>query len=1154
MHSELSDVITNASTNPVAPESATVPSQHGLDSSDRLLPLRSGSAAGADIGAPDAVDDALFGVYARGELAADDDARLKKPSPPPRNRIAEYENALSPSPQRKPEGPIFEVIKKNRKAGDKSSPVAKLPNEILTHALSHLPPNDLSAVALVSRRFHSLVTTRHAWRVAFARYFPGPDSITIGADYVAVDGDEDNLRSDRRAFARLTALASWRSEYILRTRLLRSLGRGKPMALPTPSANSRSNANQTPQAIIMYNSQLFTTVNHLHATFGSGLNKRLPLFIHGANDIGMASASDPSAGKADGWGLSDPQLFLQFFERFPGEAQWGLGPGNLVGNPNVMDVSQPYGMVHGEGSPGGSIYHRSTEEMRGRFLSLPMELSSPELGIPKLLASTEAISSVWIAKSASIPTLSDGLIGMLCGSSSGVVSAYSLGTNGLQDSRLGRGELTARWVLSPGVPIVALAVDDAYSPKRLGQNRIWCIALNALGELFFLTKFPKRPPVPKSTRLDEPILERLAWATGRTVYWSIVEPSRRVARPDPYRERSVDGSYSPRSSWNGMCLTEEQIKAETQEINAFLRMKPIDFRTMCIGWDMRRKIEVDFAGDDGNNAGEAIVVFDCGLDEDSTASAKRFTRLKVPTQVESKPMPKEVSEIVNNTQSSLFGGSDVPSRPPSTTRPRQSSVLSSAVSPERPDLVEEWRCSMLSFNGAKSVEVATTTLDISTYATMTLSEDPIFGFSGSSTASSPYASPFSDQSQAATPADVPGQRARFVAAGTNSGSIFMWDMRAAVAKSTDLVNTIEPVRIIYTDSPQISCLAITGLYLVHGGNDGLVQAWDPLASSMQPIRTLNSRFSSRARRRLVQAQASPQGVGINLFAAGAICLDPDPTVLRGMVSLGTHLRYWSYSSSAADQYKSNKRRVRRSERGSNSGGAGPNFSASGRSKIMDFISAEKHEMERDAIQRQREADHLAGRFGVDLLDDEEQALAYATMLSQEALASETEKKKQSEASSVVSDTPTIPATLTPSVSSSPALNNDEDLDADLAEAIRLSLQESEGSFPTFDEVPAAPIDNGFDIPIKYAKGRKASPPASSSRQTSWAEPNEAGAAGSSNDKEMDDLEYAIQLSLAEERSRAEQFGEYENGNAEVAAEEFPALAPVPGAKGKRRAW
>ncbi|KAH7043170.1 hypothetical protein B0J12DRAFT_701939 [Macrophomina phaseolina] len=1156
MHSELSDVPTNASTQSVATEAAPVASQHGPESSNRLLPLRSGNMAAAHDDAANAAGEALSDTSARGELDADDSARLKKPSPPPVNRIAEYESALLASPQRKPEGPVFEVVKKNRKAGDRSSPVAKLPNEILTHALSHLPPNDLSAVALVSRRFHSLVTTPHAWRVAFARYFPGPDSIIAGVDYLAADDDHENLRSDRRAFARLTALASWRSEYILRTRLLRSLSRGKPMASPTTSGNSRSNANQAPLPTVDYNSQLFTPVNHLHASFGTGLNKRLPLFIHGADDIGMASTSDPTACKADGWGLSDPQFFLQFFERFPGESQWGLGPGNVVGNPNVMDVSQPYGMIHGEGSPGGGIYHRSVEEMRGRFLSLPIELNSPELGIPRLLSSTEAISSVWIAKSASIPTLSEGLVGMLAGSSSGVVTAYSLGTTGLQEKRLARGELTARWVLSPGVPIIALAVDDSYSPQRQLQNRIWCIALNALGELFYLTKFPKRSALAKSTRTDEPTLDRLAWTTGRTVYWNIVEPSRRTARPDPYRERTVDGSYSPRSSWNGMCLSEQQIKAETHEINAFLRMKPIDFRTMCLGWDMRRRMEVDFAGDDGNDAGEAIVLFECGLEEDTTASAKRFTRLKLSVQPESTSVPKNTAKTVNNPTPSLFGGSDNPVVPKSTTRHRHSSVQSSGtVSPERLGLVEEWRCSTVSFNGMKSVQLATTALDMSTYATMTLSEDPIFGFSGSSTASSPFASPFSDQSQPANPEDVPGQRARFLAAGTKTGSIFIWDIRAPVAKSSDLVNTIEPVRVIHTDSPQISSLAMTGLYLVHGGNDGLVQAWDPLASSTQPIRTLHSRFSSRARRQLRQAQASPQGVGINEYAAGAICLDPDPTVLRGMVSLGSHLRYWSFSSSAADQYKSNKRRLRRSERGSNGGGAGPNFSASGRAKIKDFISAEKHEMERDEIQRQREADRLAGRFGVDLLDDEEQALAYATLLSQEALADEAEKRKK-EFSSVSSGTPTIPATLTPSGSS--PLENDEELDADIAEAIRLSLQGSGAPIPPFDDTPQPSVSD-FNVRIKYGKSRKTSPSGSSSRHTPLADSFDANVAESSRDKEMDDLEFALQLSLAEERSRVErdEYYEEEGGvyfGAEAETEEFPALAPVVNSKGKRRAW
>ncbi|KAF2143787.1 uncharacterized protein K452DRAFT_247209 [Aplosporella prunicola CBS 121167] len=1185
MHSELSDVLHHASTEPTATQPEATPSQHGLESYDASLPpLLPGSGAGGQPGPEGAVD------------GRDTKSRLKT-SPPPRNRIEEYENALAPSPLKKPELPIFEVVKKSRKPGDKSSAIAKLPNEILTHALSHLPPNDLSAVALVSHRFHDLVTTPHAWRVAFARYFPGPESLTATSDYLASDEDQDNLRSDRRAFARLTALASWRSEYILRTRLLRSLGRGKPMPLPNASTNARSGAAQVPSAIIMYNSQLYTTVNHLHATFGTGLNKRLPSFIHGADDVGMASTSEPSAGKIDNWGLSDPQLFLQFDELHRGDAMWGLGPGNIIGVPNVMDVGQPYGMVHGEGNPGGRIYYRSTEELRGRFLSLPMEMESPELGIPRLLSTTEAICSVWIAKSNTIPSLSDGLVGIMCGSSSGVITAYSLGADGLRDSRLTRGEITARWVISPGVPIIALAVDDSYSPKRQAQNRIWCVALNALGELFYLTKLPKRAPVARGARLDEPTLERMAWTTGRTVYWNEVEPSRRVARPNPYKDAELDGTYSPRSSWNGMCLNQDQIKAETREIESYLRMKPIDFRRACLGWDMRRRMEVDFAGDDGNFAGENIVVFQCGLDEeeDSTASAKRFTRLRVSTKLEVKP--RLVADALETTEpmSSLFGGSEPVSapKPPPMERLRSLSIQSSATgSPERANMAEEWRCSDLAFGGAKNVQVLTTTLDVSTYATMTLSEDPIFGFSGASNASSPFASPFSTGSQPATPADVPGQRARFVAAGTQMGSVFLWDMRAPTSKSTELTNTVDPVRIIYTDSPQISCLAMTALYLVHGGNDGLVQAWDPLASSMQPIRTLNSRFSSRARRRLVQAQASAQGVGINLFAAGAVCLDPDSTVLRGMVSLGTHLRYWSYSSSAADQYKTSKRRLRRSERGSNNGGEGPKFSASGRSKIKDYIAHEQFEMERDQLQRQRDAEHLAGRFGVDLLDDEEQALAYATLLSQEsaqndAVKRQSQSQSQSQASSVISDTPTVLATETPS--SSPPTKSEEELDADIAEAIRLSLEAEANDFPSFPDepTPTAVPDTAFDIPIRYAKSHhKASGASSSSRRTpplGFADGFGAAAAAavaggsSSAGNVMDaDLEYALQLSLAEEQSRAEgrrrMMDEFEDDDedggvglgfvgvddddaaaAAVGRDEFPALGPAKGSKGKRRA-
>lgn len=618
---------------------------------------------------------------------------------------------------------------------------------------------------------------------------------------------------------------------------------------------------------MMYNSQMFTTANHLDATFGSGLAQNFPRFIHGADEFGQASVSDPMTGKVDNWGFADPQSFRSFTDLYPGDAMYGMGPGEIIGTRNVMSVSQPFGMVYGEGFPDGGAYYRSVDEARGRFLLSPVGLSDPELGIPKIDREHEAISAIWIAKTASVPSLTEGLVGILTGSSLGVISSYSLGSQDLRDLRLGRGELTARWVLSPGVPIVAIVVDESYSLKRQAQNRIWAVALNALGELFYLTKFPKRQPQPRGTKLDGPALERIAWSTGRSIYWNHVESSRRAARPDPYGELEVEGSYSPRTSWNGMCLSAEQIKAECREIEAYLRKLPREFRKICLDWDMRRQLQVDFAGDDGNFAGESFIVFECGLEEGSTAIVKRYTRFKVlevdgTVTTESSPPTPDDDRTPMLERGSIFGA---PSPQPASMtgfglRGRGFSSVSYSsmdASPERRPTVEEWRCSHFSFNGAKGLQFSATGLDTSTYAMLTLSEDPAVGMLGSSEASSMFGSPLRGDDRPITPSDIPGQRSRFFAAGTTTGNVYVWDCRASFSKSTDLINTVDPVRIIYTDSPAISCLAISALQVVVGGSDGLVQMWDPLASSLEAIRTLNSRFSSKARRRLAQAQASP---------------------------------------------------------------------------------------------------------------------------------------------------------------------------------------------------------------------------------------------------------------------------------------------------------
>ena len=985
------------------------------------------------------------------------------------------------------------------------------------------------------------MTTPHAWRIAFSRYFPGSDSLEIsdaGTD-VSSDGQE-TFSSEKRVFTRLTTFASWRSEYILRTRLLRSLARGKPAifeGLGTSGA-SRSSPGHSGNAQITYNSMLFTTVNHLHASFGTGLNKRLPRFIHGADETGSASSSDPNNGKVDKWGFLDPQSFLQFVDRFPGDSQYGLGAGDIVGLPNSMDVSQPYGMAYAEGFPGGSIYFRSTEEQRGSALASSRPYSKPEYGIPRLDSAKEAMCSIWIAKNSNVPTLSEGLIGIISGSSSGVVTAYSLGTTNVGDRRIERGEVTARWMLSPGVPIIAIVVDGSFSAKRLSQNRLLAVALNALGEVFYLAQLPSRRSIDRATKLDSQRLDELAWETGRTVCWSMIEPTRRKARVDPFESSDIDGSYSPRSSWDTMGLGKAQIIAETKEIERFIKEKPKHFRKICHGWDMRRRLVIDFAGDCGNADGEAILVCGCGLD-DHPAKFQRFTRCQVVQSHDSKPMLKTLPSQSSNIddEKSMFGGPSIPTSKTSAwsfqTLPieRTSSALGSDHGVSSPSL-EEWRMSEFSFGDLKATQITTTAIDESSYSSLTAFEDPLLTLSGSSNPSSPLSSPWGQAVPLGSLNDIPGQRARFVAAGTKLGTVLLWNLRAPISGTTEMMNTIHPVRIIHTDSPQISCLAISALYLVHGGNDGLVQAWDPLASSTQPTRTLNSRFSSRARRRLVQAEASAQGVGINLFAAGTICLDPDPTILRGMVSLGTHLRYWSYSSSAADQYKSTKRRSRRSERGSNQ--SGDKFSQTGRGALQDYIANERADLEREREATRKEEERLAGRFGLGLLgpgagDDE--IMAYATLLSEEAAkADETRRKSESESSDDLGTSTTITEFMSSPLTSTQV--DDEQTEADIAEAIRLSLEETDGSEPFLDS------DLVVDFPLKYVKKKR-----SRSSSPTRTMPSASG----SRVAEEADLDFAMQLSLAEEQSRRE------------LEEDFPALSKTPSppntikGKGKGRA-
>ncbi|KAJ4423017.1 hypothetical protein N0V82_002284 [Gnomoniopsis sp. IMI 355080] len=1093
------------SPNPTTQDGIHPPAPSSLDgcSQPRSRRLSSGSfAAGPSL--------------AQGVMAAELDETLLRLSlqeghaPVPGERISAYENAATPTGQ---QNVGFKVTKRSGSLFQGPG-LTDFPNEILTHIMSHLHPDSHGSVALVSKRFYALITEPHAWRMAFLRYFPGQD--VLGDSHrKTFDGGGDNhddnrVRSEFRHFTRLTSLASWRSEYLLRTRLLRSVARGKPgTSLGGPGAPLRSHSNKKATAVLTYNSKLPWMVSNVHAVFDN--TKKGPKVIVGTADLCVSTVSDPSNGKVEKWGLDDPFSFAQLDEVFPNLVPYGLGDGPAAVY-NIMDVSQLYGMIGGEGFPGGRPFFRAINEVRGRYLGdLSNAIIDMTPEVPKIPELTESVCSLWIAKSSTVPTVTQNMVGMMVGSSLGVVTTYALGHDA-SGPRYKAGEMTARWVLSPGVPIISLKVDDSYSCKRRILGRIWACAVNALGEVFVLTATPTPPTESARTELGS---TKTAWLAGRSVYWDLVESTRRHARPDEFDKNAVRGAYSPRSPCDTMQLSKEQIIAEAREIEKFLRYEPAHFRKVCEGWDMRRKVEVDFGE-------EIILVIRCFRDQDNSTEILRHVRINV--------CDNEGADVglVSNAEStapttSIFGPGNKKPAPSGSSSPTPAFGTGEmmAVVSSRGD----WRTSVLSLKKLGKADITSCAMDNSLYALSTPFEDPLTG--DLQTQKNGDTTPTSKQSRG----DIPGRRARLFGVGTDHGKVIVWNLRDT---SVDIV---EPMSVIQTDSPDISSLAVSALYIVCGGSDGLVQAWDPLASTLEPIRTLSSKSSGRAPRHIVNA--NPVLRQADYSTCSAIFLDPDATSLRGVLCFGTFVRYWTYSSAA--QIVGRKRRLRHSD-------IHGRLASRRQGNTMGYIAAEAAELRNEREHRAREDARLRNRFGVDLGLTEEESIRYAQMISEEAFLMDEQRRTSASDTGSTADigenisTSGSLDTVTPNPSQSgssafPSISppvvhtasaDDDDFELQIQRALRLSLMEGMNDM---GQSPPANSSTDLEFQVKYRSPKnKRSTPASrisSQTHTPFSQNGQSSKASVlTSFGEDEDLALALSLSLQDEeqQKRAEDVG------------------------------
>ncbi|SPO06016.1 related to f-box/wd-repeat protein pof10 [Cephalotrichum gorgonifer] len=835
----------------------------------------------------DGIDFERFNERLRGLNLSDRHPGLQSPG----KRVSDHENASSHvarTPRRRVE---FRVIPRVGDAAPDSPSITDFPNEVLTTIMSYLHPESYAAMSLVCKQFNALVKSPYAWKAAFHRMY-STRSLSNDDEVDDIWADDGNIvnPTHSRYFNRLTSKATWQSEYVLRSQLLRGLAQGRPLSR---AVNSAGKATKRAHAVITYDSRIPCVITNLYAEFPG--DKLPPRAMHGGADIGLASLSNPATGKMDIWARDDIYTLGQVEDIAPHLELYGVAEGPAAG-PNVMDLSTTYGFIAGEGFPGGHPYFRPVVGKRGRVVDYGNPLPETYTDIPRPPPDVEGMSSVWIAKTNAIPLLTGGMIGILTGSTLGIVTAYALGRHIGGRRRFEDGEMSCRWVLSPGVPVVSIRVDEKYSAHRKAADRIWAVALNALGEMFYLKDTPK----PVGQQAPGPEMVRNAYLSGRTVHWHLVEPTRRMSK-----SQSGEDLLPPRSSTNAMGLDSDGWLEEARSISAWLLHRPTYFRSRYRGWDMRRRLEVDFAADDGNGAGEALFLFDSGHAEELPARVQRFARL---------------------TPQSPVGSSAA-----STTIP----------SPE----ADTWHVTQVELGDVHSLKITTSALDSSTCALTTLSEDPL-----AMADVGPVPSP-SAAYETSTSLDIPGGRSRFIAVGTDKGSMIIWNARDPHS------STIPPIKVIHTDSPEVSCIGLTALYAVHGGSDGLVQAWDTLALTKAPIRTINTRSGNRIPRHL--AQINPGLRAQQFSAATAICMDPDATKLRGVVSFGAFIRSWSYCS----------------------GGQPP------AAKRKGGLDKETVLESSDLMELQERNSQLREKFGSgDLNLTEEEALVYALMVSEESLA------------------------------------------------------------------------------------------------------------------------------------------------------------------------
>ncbi|KAF3940091.1 hypothetical protein ABW19_dt0203281 [Dactylella cylindrospora] len=170
-----------------------------------------------------------------------------------------------------------------------------------------------------------------------------------------------------------------------------------------------------------------------------------------------------------------------------------------------------------------------------------------------------------------------------------------------------------------------------------------------------------------------------------------------------------------------------------------------------------------------------------------------------------------------------------------------------------------------------------------------------------------------------------GGNGRLFAVGTNHGRVLVFNIRGNPTKrSSDILTPMRVCKI--PGSPKVTCLAVTSLSLIVGANNGAISVFDPLGSSTEPIRKIVHAMSIDAKKDYFQrtsqygwSRTEQENTWQEETSAYQLCVDPNARNWRGAAILGCNILYWDETDflnwqEADDLAARKKRRMENVER------------------------------------------------------------------------------------------------------------------------------------------------------------------------------------------------------------------------------------------------